>query len=139
MLGGVLLTNTVPFKPPGNKAYSSAVKERFRPFLAELLVQHWQGDRVITLGTEAFQWFAPYETEPGAFDAFWKREDRYEAEIPCTIELHDAVSRATKRSDHHAAAAPVAAQSALVQPLSGLARSAAGRRHSSTELVTDPA
>lgn len=83
-LGYALLTNTVPYKPPGNKAYSAAVKERFRPFLAELLVDHWQGERVITLGTEAFQWFAPYG-EPGAFETFWKREDRYEAEIPCIL------------------------------------------------------
>jgi uracil-DNA glycosylase len=55
-----LLTNTMPYKPPGNKAYSEAVKERFRPFLLELLSRFWQGRQVITLGTEAFQWFEPY-------------------------------------------------------------------------------
>ena len=38
-----LLTNTVPFKPPGNKAYSEAVKERFRPFLVQLLTHFWSG------------------------------------------------------------------------------------------------
>ena len=38
-----LLTNTVPYKPPGNKAYPEAVKERFRPFLAELLGRFWTG------------------------------------------------------------------------------------------------
>jgi uracil-DNA glycosylase len=80
-----LLTNTVPYKPPGNKAYAGSVKERFRPFLAELLAIHWRGDRVLTLGTEAFQWFAPYN-DPAAFDAFWAREDRYEAELPCVLE-----------------------------------------------------
>jgi uracil-DNA glycosylase len=86
VLDHVLLTNTVPYKPPGNKAYASSVKERFRPFLAELLVDHWQGgDRVITLGTEAFQWFAPYSLDPAAFEAFWKRDDRYESSIPCTV------------------------------------------------------
>lgn len=77
-----LLTNTVPFKPPGNKAYSEAVKERFRPFVAELLAAHWRGARVITLGTEAFQWFARY-AEGAA--AFWTREDRYEADLPCVL------------------------------------------------------
>jgi uracil-DNA glycosylase len=97
VLGDVLLTNTVPFKPPGNKAYSSSVKERFRPFLEEVLVDHWRGDRVITLGTEAFQWFSPYETEPGDFDRFWKREDRYEAEIPCEVKFHRASEAVTKR------------------------------------------
>ena len=54
-----LLTNTVPYKPPGNKAYAEGVKQRFRPFIAELLAVHWAGGTVITLGTEAFQWFSP--------------------------------------------------------------------------------
>jgi uracil-DNA glycosylase len=86
VLGDALLTNTVPYKPPGNKAYSSPVKERFRPFLAELLAVHWRGgDRVITLGTEAFQWFAPYAADPAGFEAFWRRDDRYEAEIGVTL------------------------------------------------------
>jgi uracil-DNA glycosylase len=83
-LSRVLLTNTVPYKPPGNKAYSAAVRERFRPFLAELLTLHWEGDRVLSLGTEAFRWFEPY-AEPGAADAFWRRDDRYEAELPCEL------------------------------------------------------
>jgi uracil-DNA glycosylase len=79
-----ILTNTVPYKPPGNKAYSEAVKERFRPFVAELLTLHWKGTLVITLGTEAFRWFARY-AEPGQADAFWSREDRYEANMAVTI------------------------------------------------------
>ena len=84
-----LLTNTVPYKPPGNKAYAEAVKERFRPFLAEMLTALWQGDRVITLGTEAFDWFARYAA-PGAAAEFWSREDRYEAELPCVlVAQHD--------------------------------------------------
>ncbi len=81
-----LLTNTVPYKPPGNKAYARSVRERFRPFLAELLAVHWRGGRVITLGTEAFQWFAPYG-DPDTFDKFWAREDRYEAELPCILDV----------------------------------------------------
>jgi uracil-DNA glycosylase len=80
-----LLTNTVPYKPPGNKAYPESIKRRFRPFVAELLASFWAGDRVICLGTEAFDWFAPY-AEPGAAEAFWMREDRYEAELPCVLE-----------------------------------------------------
>jgi uracil-DNA glycosylase len=84
VLDRVLLTNTVPYKPPGNKAYPATVKERFRPFMAELLTVHWQGDQVITLGTEAFQWFAPY-ADPELFAAFWSREDRYEASFSCDL------------------------------------------------------
>ncbi len=89
VLSYALLTNTVPFKPPGNKAYAAAVKERFRPFLEELLTVHWQGSRLITLGNEAFQWFASYAVDAESWDAFWKRPDRYEAEIPCAIIFED--------------------------------------------------
>jgi uracil-DNA glycosylase len=84
VLERILLTNTVPYKPPGNKAYLPAVRERFRPFLAELLVAHWKGQHVITLGTEAFEWFAPYAGRETA-RAFWDRDDRYEAVLPCVL------------------------------------------------------
>ncbi|MDX2036840.1 MAG: uracil-DNA glycosylase family protein [Isosphaeraceae bacterium] len=79
VLEHVLLTNTVPYKPPGNKAYTDAVKERFRPFVLELLRDHWTGDRLITLGTEAFEWFARY-VQPGGEETardFWSSEARY--------------------------------------------------------------
>lgn len=83
VLSRVLLTNTVPYKPPGNKAYATSVKERFRPFLAEFLIEHWKGgDRLITLGNEAFQWFTPFLDDP---ETFWSRDDRYEATLPCLI------------------------------------------------------
>ncbi|MEW4567687.1 uracil-DNA glycosylase family protein [Tautonia sp. JC769] len=80
----ILLSNTVPYKPPGNKAYSSAVKERFRPFVAEFLAAHWSGDRLLCLGTEAFKWFTPY-VGAERIDEFWGRDDRYEAELPCEL------------------------------------------------------
>jgi uracil-DNA glycosylase len=81
VLDSVLLTNTVPYKPPGNKAYASAVKERFRPYVAELLVCHWRGDRLICLGSEAYDWFAPYG-DPDAHRDFWAIGDlRYESEL----------------------------------------------------------
>jgi len=80
----VFLSNTVPYKPPGNKAYPNAVKARFRPLMARILLGYWQGDTIITLGTEAFDWFVPY-IEPGVAADFWKREDRYEAELACTL------------------------------------------------------
>lgn len=94
-LGHSLLTNTVPYKPPGNKAYSSAVKERFRPYVAELLAAHWKGKRVLTLGTEAFQWFAPY-ADPDAVESLWGSEDRYESELSCVLTATRGSSRVTK-------------------------------------------
>src|SRR5687768_4348203 len=76
-LGHILLTNTVPYKPIGNKAYPTRIRERFRPWIASFLIGCWEGNHVITLGTEAFHWFSGY-AESGAFEEFWKRSDRYE-------------------------------------------------------------
>ncbi|MEA5511121.1 uracil-DNA glycosylase family protein [Crocosphaera sp. UHCC 0190] len=92
----VLLTNTVPYKPPGNKAYSTEVKERFRPFVAQLLVLYWQGTQIITLGTEAFKWFTPYTTK-AEMDNFWQRSDRYEAKLPITLQGSDDQGKSCQR------------------------------------------
>lgn len=89
----VLLTNTVPYKPPGNKAYSTAVKQRFRPFLERLLVEHWQGDHIITLGNEAFAWFIPYGKK-GELREFFLRGDRYTASIKVTLPATNHFSHA---------------------------------------------
>lgn len=81
-----LLTNTVPFKPPGNKAYADPVKERFRPYLLRLLTQFWSGHHIITLGTEAFRWFEPY----GCQDEFRGRgrtERRFTSAFPCRLPV----------------------------------------------------
>ncbi len=87
----VFWANTVPYKPTGNKAWSMAVKKRFQPLMAELLITHWQGREVITLGREAFLWFGinqPREVRQ-ALDAFWRREDRFEAIHTTTLVLED--------------------------------------------------
>jgi len=88
VLEHVILTNTVPYKPPGNKAYAAAVKKRFRPFLERLLVLHWKGDQIITLGNEAFKWFGPYGGR-GELTKFFKQPDRYELTIDVTIRATD--------------------------------------------------
>jgi uracil-DNA glycosylase family 4 len=84
----LLLTNTVPYKPPGNKAYSTEVKERFRPFVERLLVLHWQGNQIITLGTEAFKWYAPYGKK-GEVNQFFQRSDRYSASLKVMLRATD--------------------------------------------------
>lgn len=89
VLDRVLLSNTVPYKPPGNKAYPVKVKKRFRPFVEQLLVLYWQGDKIITLGNEAFKWFAPYGPK-GAIAEFFQRSDRYSASIHVTLQLTDS-------------------------------------------------
>lgn len=84
----LLLTNTVPYKPPGNKAYEVEVKERFRPFIERLLVIYWGGNQIITLGTEAFKWFAPYAAK-GEVNKFFLRPDRYTAKLPIMLRATD--------------------------------------------------
>jgi uracil-DNA glycosylase len=80
----VLLTNLVPYKPPGNKAYPAAIRQRFRPFLERLLVAHWIGRHLITLGSEAFHWFEPY-AESAAFQSLGASDARFEAVFPCQL------------------------------------------------------
>lgn len=89
----VLLTNTVPYKPPGNKAYLVKVKKRFRPFLEQLFVFHWQGNQVITLGTEAFKWFANYAAK-GELDSFYRSSDRFENQLTVNINTTDDLGMA---------------------------------------------
>jgi uracil-DNA glycosylase len=93
----VLLTNTVPYKPPENKAYSVEVKERFRPFVENLLVLHWQGNQIITLGTEAFKWYAPYR-EKGEVDKFFKRSDRFEEKLIVNLTATDEQGNSIQKS-----------------------------------------
>jgi uracil-DNA glycosylase len=78
--------NTVPYKPVGNKAWSTRVKRAFQPLVAELLCA-WPGEDVITLGREAFLWFA-LEQPPAvgaALHAFWASPDRFET--ACVTEV----------------------------------------------------
>ncbi|WP_313519104.1 uracil-DNA glycosylase family protein [Pseudomonas sp.] len=87
--------NTVPYKPLGNKAWSMAVKKRFHPLMRELLLEGWQGRDVITLGREAFLWFAidqPREVRR-ALEAFWQREDRFAAHIEVEMEAQKGAKR----------------------------------------------
>lgn len=87
----VFWANTVPYKPSGNKAWSMAVKKRFQPLMAEVLINHWQGRELITLGREAFLWFGINQSREirQALEAFWAREDRFEASHTTTLALED--------------------------------------------------
>jgi uracil-DNA glycosylase len=87
-LNHALLTNTVPFKPLGNKAYSEAIRERFRPFLERLMVSHWKGRNIVTLGTQAFAWFTPYGEE-AEFRSTGTTEARFEHAFRCELPGND--------------------------------------------------
>jgi uracil-DNA glycosylase len=87
--------NTVPYKPQGNKAWSMKAKKAFQPLMAELLIDAWQGREMITLGREAFLWFAilqPREIKQG-LEAFWAREDRFETYFESELQLADGRSK----------------------------------------------
>jgi uracil-DNA glycosylase len=81
-----LLTNTVPYKPPGNKAYSDPVKQRFRPLILELLTRFWTGHHIIPLGTESFRWFEPYG-DLQEFRARGRSEARFDSVFPCRLPV----------------------------------------------------
>ena len=93
----ILLTNTVPYKPPGNKAYPVKIKKRFRPYIERLLVLNWHGNQVITLGTEAFKWYAPY-LEAGAVDQYFRRSDRYENKLVINLTASDQAGKKYQKS-----------------------------------------
>ena len=49
---------------------------------------HWGGTQIVTLGTEAFKWFTPNGPKE-EIEGFWKRGDRYEAQLSITLEAVD--------------------------------------------------
>lgn len=87
--------NTVPYKPIGNKAWSMAVKRRFQPLVAEVLLTHWQGVDVLTLGREAFFWFGLGQSAAlrQALDHHWERVDRFEASMTFDFQGPGLASR----------------------------------------------
>lgn len=90
--------NTVPYKPVGNKAWSMKVKKQFQPLVADLLVNDWNGEAIITLGREAFLWFGINRERElrQQLEAFWAREDRFESFTELTIEDGKGNSRRVK-------------------------------------------
>ncbi len=72
-----LYFNTVPYKQVGNKAWGRRIIRSFHPLIAELLVSHWEGTHLVTLGNEAFRWFID--------DAQDEPEDRYERHFDISV------------------------------------------------------
>jgi uracil-DNA glycosylase len=84
---GFFWANTVPYKPVGNKAWSMKVKKQFQPLVADLLINAWHGTEIITLGREAFLWFAINQEREvkQRLEAFWARDDRFTSAIEITL------------------------------------------------------
>jgi uracil-DNA glycosylase len=90
--------NTVPYKPLGNKAWSMPVKKAFQPLMAELLIRHWHGRDLITLGREAFLWFGIQQPKEigDQLEQFWSRPDRFEACCETQLQLADGSRHALR-------------------------------------------
>lgn len=87
--------NTCPYKPVGNKAWSMKIKKQFQPIVTDLLMNLWHGHNIITLGREAFLWFAinqPKEIKQ-QLEAFWATEDRFSNYTKITLHAQDGQSR----------------------------------------------
>jgi uracil-DNA glycosylase len=86
---GMFWMNTVPYKPIGNKAWSAGVRALFQPAMARVM-NEWRGTEVITLGNEAFAWFALGQSKSvrDELRAFWATGDaRYERSVEVTLDL----------------------------------------------------
>jgi uracil-DNA glycosylase len=87
----VFWANTVPYKPIGNKAWGERVKAQFKPLILCVLVEHWKGSKIITLGREAFLWFAIHQTkeEKQRIKKFWQLPERFENSLKVTLSTND--------------------------------------------------
>jgi uracil-DNA glycosylase len=83
--------NTVPYKPQGNKAWPTSIKRRFWPLIAEVLLTQWDGKAIITLGREAFFWFALNESAPvkHVLETFWQSPERFSQTLPWRLVHQD--------------------------------------------------
>jgi uracil-DNA glycosylase len=82
----VFWANTVPYKPLGNKVWSVKTRRACQPFVADLLVHHFVGDHILTLGRVAFDWFGLSDRAVRQELAFhWRREDRFTSSIAVPV------------------------------------------------------
>lgn len=83
------------FKPIGNKAWSVGVRRKCHPALLALLAE-WGGAAVITFGEAAFKWFGLASSEDRrTIELFWARADKYEAQLPISLDLDGVKRRVT--------------------------------------------
>lgn len=87
--------NTCPYKPLGNKAWSMKVKKQFQPLVADLLIHLWHGKHIITLGREAFLWFAigQERSVKQQLESFWESEARFTTHTEVTLGASDGSQR----------------------------------------------
>lgn len=83
----VFWANMVPYKPVGNKIWSTADRKAFAPLVRDLLVDAWAGRDLLVLGREPFLWFGLADREVRArLNEHWGRDDRYESSVEVPVE-----------------------------------------------------
>lgn len=97
--------NTVPYKPLGNKAWSTKIIKAFHPLIGDLIVNSWRGTEVIPLGEGAFTWFGLLgpKSLKDALAAHWARDDRFETSLAiefATVDPIDGKSRSRALNLH---------------------------------------
>ena len=92
---GYFWANTVPYKPVANKAWSMAVKRRFQPLVAQVLCDVWQQSDVITLGREAFLWFAIAQPPALAqqLQQHWLSPERFHTQVDLDYQAPSGQTR----------------------------------------------
>ncbi|MES2820196.1 MAG: uracil-DNA glycosylase family protein [Pseudomonadota bacterium] len=95
---GFFWSNTVPYKPVGNQAWSMAVKRRFHPLMRRVLLDSWHGQDLITLGREAFFWFAIDQPRDigRQLEAFWAQENRFTESIEVPLSTPEGSRRSLR-------------------------------------------
>jgi uracil-DNA glycosylase len=79
----VFWLGTVPYKRVANKAWPAHVIRAFQPAVRDMLLEHWKGSRVLTLGTHAYDWFMLGQSAEDSqrMTDFWASEDRYRGAV----------------------------------------------------------
>lgn len=87
--------NTVPYKPVGNKAWPTRVKKHFQPLVADLLIHHWHGRDIITLGREALFWFAIHQEHAvkRQLEDFWADDARFVSSTEVIMSARDGTHK----------------------------------------------
>jgi uracil-DNA glycosylase family 4 len=88
----VFWLSTVPYKRVGNKAWPASVIRAFQPLIRDTMLGHWQGVHVLTLGTQAFEWFMLGQTpvEQRRMADFWSGTHRYEETLRVNLATEHA-------------------------------------------------
>ncbi len=85
VLDHVMITNLVPYRPVGNRAYGKRTRDRFRPFVERILAEVFEGERVLALGEHAVKWFARYAADGAVAELWADRAGRFQLSLSIEV------------------------------------------------------